>query len=89
MCSLDSAAHGVDNELHAVADAEHGELVMLAVFEKAVGHTGGTLDMDAVGATREDNGAGVGTGDALLRPWLVEALTRQRACGAPWRRRRA
>lgn len=66
VCSLDGATHGVNDELHAVADSEHRELVLLAVFEKAVGNAWGTLDVDAVWAARENDSTGVGAGNALL-----------------------
>lgn len=89
MGGFDRAAECVDDELHAVADAEDGQLVLFAVFEKAVGHAGGALHVDAVGAAREDDGAWVGAGDALLwcgGAWQQHGST---ARAVPWRRRRA
>ena len=35
----------LDDELHAIADAEHGNLLLLAVREEIGGHGGGTLDV--------------------------------------------
>ena len=52
--------------LHAVADAQHRDRVLLAVVEEALGDARSALHMHAVGASRQDDGFGVGLLDALL-----------------------
>mmetsp|Transcript_4305 Transcript_4305/g.16087 ORF Transcript_4305/g.16087 Transcript_4305/m.16087 type:complete len:381 (-) Transcript_4305:77-1219(-) len=52
---LDLAAHELDDELHAVADAEHGDALGLAVIEEGVRDGGRALDVDGVGPAGEDD----------------------------------
>lgn len=63
---LDVAAQEVHDHLHAVADPEDGDAVFLAVAEKVGGDAGRALDVDRVGAAREDDGLGLVLEDAVL-----------------------
>lgn len=59
----DLAAELLDEQLHAVADAEDGDAVLLDIAEKAVGERRGVGEMDGVGSSGEDDGAGGEGGD--------------------------
>ena len=63
---LDLAAHELDDELHAVADAENRDGVCLAVIEEVVWDGGCALDVDGVGAAGEDDHGRVVRRDASL-----------------------
>jgi len=49
-----------------VADAEDGQLLVLAVLEEPVGHCGGALEVHGVGPAGQDDHRGVQALDALL-----------------------
>ena len=52
--------------LHAVADAEHRDLLLCHILEEALWQPGGALHMHRVGAARENDGPGRVRLDALL-----------------------
>ena len=65
---LDLAAQALHEELHAVADAQHGDGTRLAVVEEALGDGGRALDVHGVGAAGEDDHARILVCDAFLWP---------------------
>lgn len=66
-------AEVVDEELHAVADAEDGDPVGADVVEEAIREGGGAGGVDGVGAAGEDDEAGAVLGDVGERGGAVEA----------------
>lgn len=68
----------MDQELHAIADAQHGDALRLHVVYEAGGQLRGICDVHRVGAAGQDDGLCLGRLDPFL-PQARAGLVKYRA----------